>query len=250
MPSDDVSSRLRLRHYPRSLAYDPRWVAENQMGPHPLWLMEALTEGIALEAGSRVLDLGAGTALTSIFLAREFELSVVASDLWVSPTDNQRRVREAGVERLVLPIHAEAHDLPFGDETFDAILCVDAYHYFGTDDLYLASCLRLLRPGGRIGIVVPGLVAELDELPHHLRPYWDPDCWSFHSPEWWRRHWERSEAVEVERADLLPEGWREWLLWLEACRDLGVEIHESEIRMVREDAGRNLGFSRVVARKL
>lgn len=98
--------------------------------------------------------------------------------------------------------------------------------------------------------MVPGLVSELDELPPHLVPYWDPACWSFHSPDWWRRHWERSGLVEVERANMVPEGWAEWLLWLEVCRELGAETDDNEIRMVREDAGRNLGFSRLIARKI
>lgn len=250
MATKDLLTRLQLAHYPRSVGYDPRWVVDNQMGPNPLWLMEGLTNTLTLDAGARVLDLGAGTALTSIFLAREFEVSVVAADLWIDPTENQRRVRDAGVEDLVLPLRLEAHDLRFGQETFDAILSVDSYHYFGTDNLYLSSCVRLLRTGGRIGIVVPGLVTELEELPAHLAPYWDPACWSFHSPEWWRRHWQRSGLVEVERADLVPEGWTEWLLWLEVCQELGAETDEIEIRMVREDAGRNLGFSVVVARKI
>lgn len=250
MSTHDSLDRLHLEHYPRSLACDPRWVVDNQMGPNPLWLMEALTDHLPLEAGARVLDLGAGTALTSIFLAKEFDVSVVAADLWVSPTDNQRRILEAGLKDRVLPMRLEAHDLPFGDETFDAIVSADAYHYFGTDDRYLTSCVRLLRAGGRIGIVVPGLVVELEDLPVHLRPYWDPACWSFHIPQWWRRHWGRSERVEVEQADLLPDGWREWLLWLEVCRELGAPVDDSEVRMVQEDAGRNLGFTRVVARKL
>jgi SAM-dependent methyltransferase len=250
MPANDPLARLKLGHYPRSLLYDPAWVVENRMGPHPLWLMEALTNVLHLERGGRVLDLGAGTALTSIFLAKEFGVSVVAADLWVDPTENQRRVREAGVEDLVLPIRLDAHDLPFGDQSYDCILSIDAYHYFGTDDLYLSRCVRLLRPEGRIGIVVPGLVTELEELPGHLRPYWDPDCWSLHSPEWWKRHWERSGRVEVEQANLLPNGWTEWLLWLEVCLEIGVDKELTELRMLREDAGRNLGFSRIVARKV
>jgi SAM-dependent methyltransferase len=250
MPANDPLARLKLDHYPRSLGYDLGWVVENRMGPHPLWLMEALTTVLALEPGTRVLGLGAGTALTSIFLAREFDVSVVAADLWVDPTENRRRVREAGAEHLVLPLRVEAHDLPFADESFDAIVSVDAYHYFGTDDLYLSRCVRLLRPRGRIGIVVPGLVTELDEVPAHLRPYWDPDLWTLHSPQWWNRHWERSGRVEVERADLLPDGWTEWLLWLEVCLEIGADADDTEARMLREDAGRNLGFSRVVARRV
>jgi SAM-dependent methyltransferase len=241
--------RLALDRYPRSRRYDPAWIMENQMGPHPLWLVEALTERLPFLPGARVLDLGAGTALTSIFLAKELEVSVVAADLWIDPTENQARVHAAEVEHLVLPMRAEAHDLPFGQETFDAIVSIDAYHYFGTGELSLSRFVDLLRPGGRIGIVVPGLVSELDTLPSHLAPVWDPACWTFHSPDWWRRLWERSGLVEVEHADFLTDGWKEWLLWLEVCEEMGVATDPNEIRMVREDAGRNLGFSRVVARK-
>lgn len=249
MTSTNPFARLDLERYPRSRRYEPAWVLENQMGPHPLWLMEALTDAMPLDPGARVLDLGAGTALTSIFLAKEFEVSVIAADLWIDPTENQHRIHAAGVDHLVLPLRAEAHDLPFGHESFDAIVSVDAYHYFGTGELTLSRCVDLLRPGGRIGIVVPGLVAELETLPPHLGPVWDPACWTFHSPEWWRRHWERSGRVDVERADLLPEGSKEWLLWLEVCQEMGVDTDPNEIRMVRDDAGRSLGFSRVVARK-
>lgn len=88
MSTDDVIERLKLGHYARSLRYDPAWVLANQMGPNPLWLMEALTNVLALNQGARVLDLGAGTALTSIFLAKEFDVSVVAADLWIDPSDN------------------------------------------------------------------------------------------------------------------------------------------------------------------
>ena len=74
---------------------------------------------------------------------------------------------------------------------------------FGTDDLYLGSHLaRLVRPEGQIGIVVPGLVQEWPSADpaEHLQPHWSRDCSSFHSPDWWRRHWERSGLMTVESA--------------------------------------------------
>ena len=39
---------------------------------------------------------------------------------------------DAGVDKLVTPIHAEAHTLPFAADFFDAIVSLDAYQYFGT----------------------------------------------------------------------------------------------------------------------
>jgi cyclopropane fatty-acyl-phospholipid synthase-like methyltransferase len=246
----ELQRRLTLEGYPRSATYDPVWVLENLMGPNVLWLTEALTQRMQLTPGMRVLDLGCGKALSSIFLAREFGVQVWATDLWIGASDNWGRIRAAGLEEQVYPIHAEAHSLPFAECFFDTMVSLDAYHYFGTDDLYLSSCSRFVRPGGEIGIVCPGIRTELGgELPAHLRPYWDPDFWSFHSPEWWQTQWERSRVVRVETADMLSDGWRLWLSWLEICGELGYPTQEAEAEMLRVDAGRTLGFTRVVGRK-
>ena len=246
-----LAARLTLPHYPRSARYDPAWMLGNLMGPNAIWLAEALAGAMDLRPGMRVLDMGCGRAISSIFLAREFDLQVWAADLWIKPTDNLKRIREAGLDDRVFPIYAGAHALPFADGFFDAAVSLDAYHYFGTDDLYLQRFARLVKPGGQLGIVVPGLTHELDEgLPEHLTPFWERDFWSFHSPSWWRRHWERTGAdlVSVERADLLPEGWRDWLLWRVVARDFKYPTSESEAEMLRQDAGHTLGFSRIVAR--
>ncbi len=254
-----LTDRLTHPRHPRSNRYDVHWTIENQMGPHALWLLEWLAPALGLadlRPGARVLDLGCGRAMTSVFLAREYDVQVVAADLWVQPDDNAARIAEAGVADRVLPVYAEAHALPFGEGTFDAIVSVDAYQYFGTNDLYLPTLTRLLKPGGRIGVVVPALREEPEatEPPAHLAPWWEPDFWCFHSPEWWRRHWTRGAAVEVEAADWQPDGWRDWLLWCEVvAEESPEEFHRTMARrvaeMVRADEGRALGFVRVVGRR-
>jgi hypothetical protein len=104
--------------------------------------------------------------------------------------------------------------------------------------------------GGLIGCVVPGLQEELrGGFPDYLLPYWSADYWSFHSPGWWRGHWERSGQVEVLFADTIPNGWKQWLDWEKICLDEGYPASESEIRMLECDAGRNLGFTSIVARR-
>ena len=252
---DDLAQRLVRPRFPRSARYDPEWMIGNWMGPNALWLLEWLCEELDLAPGARVLDLGCGRAMTSIFLAREFGVRVVAADLWVAPTENRERIEEAGLGESIMPMLAEAHDLPFAEGYFDAIVSVDAYHYFGTDELYLPYLSRYLKPGGSIGIAVPGLTAELDDgLPEHLTPYWEPEFWSFHSPAWWQRLWSRSGVVGDVRASFLEEGWRDWLDWSEVV--LAITENEAprrlvprEIAMTRADAGRHLGFTRVVARR-
>jgi len=102
-----------MKHYPRTAKYDPSWIAENWMGPHPLWLLEELCENLDLQPGMKVLDMGCGKGITSVFLAKEYGVTVFANDLWISATDNLRRFDEAGVADRVFPIHAEAHSLPY-----------------------------------------------------------------------------------------------------------------------------------------
>lgn len=253
--TDDRGHLLKRARFPRSAGYDPDWMIENVMGPNPLWLLEWLCSALHLQPGARVLDLGCGKALTSVFLAQEFDVQVVAADLWIAPAENWPRIVAAGQAANVLPMRAEAHDLPFADGYFDAIVSVDAYHYFGTDELYLSYLSRFLAPHGQLGIVVPGLTAELDQgLPEELAPFWSPDFWTFHSPGWWQRLWARSGAVQDVRADFLDDGWRDWLEWSEAVfevtdSEFAREMLPREIAMLQADAGKHLGFTRVIAQR-
>ena len=68
------------------------------MGPNVIWLTEALTGVITLEPGMRVTNMGCCKAISSIFLAKEFGVGVWAADLWVKPTENWERIREADLD--------------------------------------------------------------------------------------------------------------------------------------------------------
>jgi cyclopropane fatty-acyl-phospholipid synthase-like methyltransferase len=256
--NDQTSGALHERffkpEFPRSSRYDPHWLMANAMGPHVLWLAEWLTQDLKLAPGMRVLDLGCGKAISSIFLAKEFDVTVWAADLWIKPKENFERIEQAGLCGSVFPVSVEAHSLPFPEASFDAIVSFDAYHYFGTDDLYLGYISSFLRPGGRLGIVVPGTLQELSEVPPpHLAQHWVWDFCSFHSPSWWRRHWEKTGLLEVERADTLPDGWKVWLEWNVLCEQHGQQklaaTAHREAEMLREDDGRTFGFTRLIARR-
>ena len=249
---------LQNEAFPLSAKYDPEWMLANEMGPNALWLTEALCQVMELTPGMRVLDMGCGRVMSSVFLAREFGGQVWANDLWVKATENWERIREAGLEDRVFPIHAEAHALPYADAFFDAIVSLDSYHYYGTDDLFLSQFVRYLRPGGALGIVVPGLMREFgDAVPEHLTRatpsggrFWDPaECFSFHTVEWWRRHWAKTELVDIEVADTLADGWRDWLQFERAKKAAGTSRSDDEIPALEADQGRYLGFVRLVARR-
>jgi cyclopropane fatty-acyl-phospholipid synthase-like methyltransferase len=244
--------------FPRSNRYDPVWIAENQMGPNALWLAEWLMEKFELLPGMRVLDMGCGRAISSIFLAKEYGVRVFATDLWITAGDNWVRVKEANLENRVFPIHAEAHALPFAEGFFDAIVSFDSYTYYGTDDLYLSYIIRFLKPGGKIGIVVPGLQSEFTDAPpeHLLKPqrngkvFWEPDCYTFHSVQWWRRHWEKSGLVEVGIADTMADGWQHWARHEHALEVSGYGFFPSDEETLIADAGRNVALVRIIGERI
>jgi cyclopropane fatty-acyl-phospholipid synthase-like methyltransferase len=210
-------------------------------------MTEWLTEALELRPGMRVLDLGCGRAASSIFLHREFGVQVWATDLWFSAGENLQRIRDAGVENGVLPIHADARSLPYAPDFFDAVVSIDSFFYYGTDDLYLNYLARFVRPGGQIGIAEAGLMQEIDDrIPEHLQTWWEPSLWCLHSAPWWRRHWERTGILAVERADKLTDGWQLWLRWVR----LIAPENTIELQALEADGGRYLGYVRAVGRRL
>jgi len=242
-----VDERLICERFPRASRYHPEWVLAGVSGAaNPLWMTEWLAEGLPLRPGMRVLDLGCGRALSSIFLRKEFGVQVWAADLWFDAAENLQRIRDAGAEDGVVPVQADARSLPFETDFFDAIVAIDSFFYYGTDDLYLNYLARFVNPGGHIGIAGAGLMQEMDgPLPEHLREWWTADLWCLHSAAWWRRHWARTGIMSVEVADTLPDGWRLWLEWLRLIAPDNV----AEIRAVERDGGRHLGYVRVVGRR-
>jgi cyclopropane fatty-acyl-phospholipid synthase-like methyltransferase len=150
----------------------------------------------------------------------------------------------------VFPLHIDAHSLPFAKEFFDAVVAIDSYLYFGTDERYLPYLAQFIRPGGFIGVVDIGFSRELgsiEEAPEYLRPQYEKYWSSIHTVEWWKRHWQKTGLVNVQCAQFLPES--DQLLndyWVERPP----EQNEDPIMraMPRDDAGL-IGLFCLVARK-
>jgi SAM-dependent methyltransferase len=243
-----LDKRLITDRFPRASAYHPEWVLAGVSGAaNPLWMTEWLTEVLDLRPGMRVLDLGCGRAMSSVFLRREFGVQVWATDLWFSASENLERFRDAGVEDGVFPIHADARSLPFASEFFDAIVSIDSFFYFGTDDLYLNYLARFVKPGGPVAIAGAGLMQEIEgPVPDHLQEWWAQDrLWFLHSAAWWRRHWGRTGILDIASSEALPDGWRLWVDWLRLIAPENV----TEIQALEADSGGYLGYVRTVGHR-
>jgi SAM-dependent methyltransferase len=240
-------AQLLNDRFPRSNRYHPDWVIGRASGgANALWLTEWLCGWVDLKPGMRVLDLGCGRAMSSVFLHREFDVEVWATDLWFSPTDNLRCIRDAGVSDGVYPIHAEAHALPFAAEFFDAIIAIDSFQYYGTDDSYSSYVARFLKPGGVLAIAGAGLMHEFEgEVPPPLRGWWEPGLACLHTHQWWRHHWHRSGILDVIGADAMPDAWQLWLQWQYAI----APDNRPEIEALERDRGQNLTYIRAVSRR-
>ncbi len=106
------------------------------------WLVECLGVG----PGATVVDLAAGTGKLTRLL-----VPTGATVIAVEPVDPMRaRLAAAlpGVEALA----GLAERIPLVNGAADAITVAQAFHWFATDEA-LAEIARVLRPGGRLGLV-------------------------------------------------------------------------------------------------
>ncbi len=248
MPALD---QLTKDEFPRSAKYDARWLVDLDMGPHPLWLLEDLAADLDLRPGMRVLDLGSGRGATSVFLAREFGVQVVAADLWVDPSEAGAVFAREGVGHLVLPMRVDAHALPFGRPSFDAIVSIDAWEYFGTGDDYPPYLARLLKPGGQLGVATPALtteVRELGEIPEHIDRVVGAESAAWHTAQWLRSQWEFGRAFTAVTARTQTDGCANWLLWERAVLELKGEATSPVQAMLETDGGAFVTFALVTGR--
>ncbi|SCQ00004.1 SAM-dependent methyltransferase [Anaerobium acetethylicum] len=232
----------------KSGRYDSSLINENMMGPNSMKMLEEILGENGLKPGMRVLDLGCGRGLTSIFLAREYGVQVFAVDLWITATDNYRRFREQGLDERIIPLHANALDLPFADEYFDALISIDSYHYFGRDEAYFDSRLAgMLKKDALIAIGVPGFRHEVKEnIPEEMKPYWfDEVIETIHSAEWWRKVFSASEHFdlkEIREMECFEEAWHDWLA-------TDNEYAVSDRPMMAADGGRYMNLLSIVGKK-
>ena len=205
-------------HYSKSEKYSSPALQAKIMGPNPVKLEEELLLDHRIPEGAVVCDLGSGQGLTSVFLAKEYGFTVYAADLWSDPEENRRFFDEMGLSReQVIPVKADAADLPFEKEFFDAVVSTDSYNYFGRDPRYLdEKLLPFVKSGGYLYIAIPGMKKDLhDALPPELLLSWTPEQLDYlHDADYWRKitgQCRGAEVLSVQEMESNDEVWADWL---------------------------------------
>jgi demethylmenaquinone methyltransferase / 2-methoxy-6-polyprenyl-1,4-benzoquinol methylase len=115
---------------------DPRW-------------RRALVEAVAPRAGERVLDVATGTGMVAAELRARADCAVVGLDQ--SPEMLARaRARFAGEAERVELVEGHAEELPFADESFDALTFTYLLRYVDDPPATMIELARVVRPGGRV----------------------------------------------------------------------------------------------------
>ncbi len=235
--------------YIKSEKYNTPALMKKIMGPNPIKLEEELLIKHKIPQHAVVCDLGSGQGLTSVFLAKEYGFTVYAADLWSDPEENRKFFDDMGLDRKqIIPVKADATNLPFAKEFFDAVVSTDSYNYFGRDEQYLdEKLLPFVKSGGYVYIAIPGMKKDChDNLPQELLLSWTPEQLEYmHDVDYWSEivgKCKGAEVISVKEMESNDEVWADWLMQ-------DNEYAVGDRKSMEAGGGKYLNFISIVLRK-
>jgi arsenite methyltransferase len=106
-----------------------------------------------IDAGTYVLDVGCGAGATPCFIAKKYGCRVVGVDISNRMIERSReRAKKEGVAHKVEFRVADAQDLPFEDDLFDAVITESVTAFPEDKQGAVNEYARVTRPGGYVGL--------------------------------------------------------------------------------------------------
>jgi len=235
--------------YMKSEKYNTKSINDLIMGPNPVKLEEELLLNHQIPQGATVMDLGCGHGVTSVFLVKEYGFRTFATDLWINPTENKQFFDRMGLTTgQVIPIHADATDLPYAEEFFDAVISTDSYNFFGRDPEYLGRhLLPLVKHGGYIYICVPGMKKDChDHLPPELLLSWSPEQLGYlHDTAYWSNIIRQTQGIDILSIHEMESNEEVWNDWLATENEYALNDRKS----MKAGGGKYLNFVAIILRR-
>jgi SAM-dependent methyltransferase len=145
MPDHDLSQQVTARQQAAWSTGD-----FHRIGVSQVIVGELLVRDLQVHAGERVLDVAAGAGNTALAAARRWA-DVTCTDYVPGLLDHARA--RADVEGLPMRCEvADAQDLPYADASFDVVTSTFGAMFAPDQDRTAQELLRVLRPGGRLGL--------------------------------------------------------------------------------------------------
>jgi SAM-dependent methyltransferase len=153
MPDQTVDAALQVRHLFDAKA--AAWPSKYTLDGRLVGRLTRLTRAVAYHVpiGGTVLDLGCGTGQIASAIAAA---GMRATGCDISPEMLRRAAaadRSATADWVQLDTGWQV--LPFGPETFDAVVASSVLEYVDDAEAVLRECRRVLRPGGILLCTVP-----------------------------------------------------------------------------------------------
>lgn len=129
-------------------------------------VIRAELDRLPLPTGARVLDAGCGSGRTLQELVDYGDVSGIELNTDAAALARDRALGDVQVGRL--------EELPWEDQTFDLITCLDVIEHVPDDTVALSELRRVCRAGGWLLVTVPAyqaLWSRHDEANHHYRRY-------------------------------------------------------------------------------
>jgi SAM-dependent methyltransferase len=149
-----LSEQLRQEIYGEVIGQNS-WLTADEYRTYATWL--------ELTAAACVLEVGCGSGGPALFLARTTGAQVNGID--VNEHGIAQATRLAQEQHLAERVHFQQADasqpLPFADESFDAVVCIDAINHLPDRLAVLGEWHRVLKPGGRLLFTDPVTVTGL-----------------------------------------------------------------------------------------
>lgn len=235
--------------YIKTKKYNIDIINDKIMGPNPLKLEEELLKDNKIKPNGIVMDLGSGLGITSVFLVKEYGFKVYATDLWSDKEENRKFFTEMGLtNEEIIPVKADATDLRFDKNFFDAVISTDSYNYFGRDEKYLdEKLLPFVKKGGYIYITVPGMKRDChNDIPEELLLSWNKEQLDYiHDIYYWKNIVSKSndsEIVSIYEMEGNEECWNDWI----KCDN---EYSRNDKKAIEAGALKYLNFIAIILRK-